>query len=741
MGQNRKSKTDRPAGAADAMLERAGIPAHASETAGASTATRASEATDFSNAAASRPSDLLEIRDSPSIVPDQPHAFAPACVTVKVTLVCGGYSCLPRVDAPVVVTGGYKGLPIGGVTKVFDELLDASLTRALDRGMIGLELGQLFPVDVQRLRETGRVKARCLLLVGMGEPSRFVVDDLQFAMSNVTLALKDMGYDHLAMVLPGMRRHELAIDDAVRGVIRGIRDGYHQLNAVSDVMREERACVELPAAGRLHVMLVEPDPKRLKKIEQALCDEEKALQADKAIPSLDDKNATPALELDWSPGEIVELGPSPESGASDVESEDDVEVTLLRVVRKKPAESALQPLSVPQLDRTEKFEFSALSETAAVAVREDEINAFLIRNLSERMIAPLPGDDREKLGRFFANRMIHKDLLQLTESATNLTLEVDETTAMYPWEMMARKRHGKTSFLGTNVGMSRQFRSLLAPPPSAPPPLNSALRVLVIANPTADWKSLPSASREGLAIVHVIGEARQFWQQQPEQYDVKMDVCIGVDRDDPDVGTELEKLEQEEWIGIESCDPLKIAMRIVDEHYDVIHYAGHGFADAKTGRSGWVLDEEYALSARDIFHVRHVPRLVFANACLSTVLENSGKPEPQPSQRRPWLVNLAQTFLEQGIPNFIGVGWEVDDAAAKECAVQFYKHVLGHKDQPRPETISRALLNGRNAAFAVKKDSTWGAYQHYGRVSDRLLPLPAAEAAQEGLTRQFELQT
>jgi hypothetical protein len=53
------------------------------------------------------------------------------------------------------------------------------------------------------------------------------------------------------------------------------------------------------------------------------------------------------------------------------------------------------------------------------------------------------------------------------------------------------------------------------------------------------------------------------------------------------------------------------------------------------------------LSASEIFRVRQVPRLVFANACFSAVTTDLTEQCGQ-------LVGLAQAFFAHGIPNFIG---------------------------------------------------------------------------------------
>jgi hypothetical protein len=81
---------------------------------------------------------------------------------------------------------------------------------------------------------------------------------------------------------------------------------------------------------------------------------------------------------------------------------------------------------------------------------------------------------------------------------------------------------------------------------------------------------------------------------------------------------------------------------------------------------------------------------------------------------------------------------QVDDAAARECARWFYARVLGLRSPDEangvigtspPATIGEALREARRNTFAFSaQSSSWGAYQHYGRISDKLLPLPNAPA-------------
>src|SRR5262249_53756653 len=141
----------------------------------------------------------------------------------------------------------------------------------------------------------------------------------------------------------------------------------------------------------------------------------------------------------------------------------------------------------------------------------------------------------------------------------------------------------------------------------------------------------------------------------------------------------------------------------------------------------------------EIFRVRQVPRLVFANACFSAALPGAAPGEaPSRGEQRGQLVGLAQAFFARGIPNYIGTGWQVDDACAREGARWFYTRVLGLRrpgegavsGTPPPATIGDSLLKARQEALLFKPaSSTWGAYQHYGRVGDKLLPLPNARGA------------
>ena len=173
----------------------------------------------------------------------------------------------------------------------------------------------------------------------------------------------------------------------------------------------------------------------------------------------------------------------------------------------------------------------------------------------------------------------------------------------------------------------------------------------------------------------------------------------------------------EQRIGANECDPVELLALILSEEFDLIHYSGHADFDEKNpSKSGWIFGKENVLSARDIFRARRVPRLIFANACFSGVVR-SGKPFTLEESNRN-LAGLAQAFFERGVQNYIGTGWPVDDAAALEFAKVFYRETLSGNE------LGSSLSKAREAILT--SGSTWGAYQHYGQATAKLI-VPSEE--------------
>ncbi len=161
-------------------------------------------------------------------------------------------------------------------------------------------------------------------------------------------------------------------------------------------------------------------------------------------------------------------------------------------------------------------------------------------------------------------------------------------------------------------------------------------------------------------------------------------------------------IEVVDRIGADECDPIQLLALILDGNFDVIHYAGHGFFDeAKPSHGGWVFGREVQLTAREIFRLRRAPRLIFANACFSAVVNKKTLTAEQMNRN---LAGIAEAFFERGVPNYLGAGWPVADDIAVRFAMDFYSYALtglpyynppdgdGSEDdagEPSPKTAGR----------------------------------------------------
>ncbi len=542
-----------------------------------------------------------------------------------------------QMRSPVVVIGHYKGVAPVSAEGAIDEAMGYWITRAGQQGMIGADLGELFFIPIVR----GQIAARAVLLAGMGEEGKFTKDDLRYLMANVTYAVSALGLNTFAAVLIGSGEGNLSKDRALRGMVEGIGD----------------ALIRLPKGDRLEKLtLVERDDDCHRKIIKAL----ERLREEKVFPDL-------CLEV------TVKRLPQRKSRQDEKERPPDI-----------PSESFPGTRITVERDG-DTFRFSALTKTAVIPVREVEVQSFFASGTSERLMSSVTPEEQIRFGQLLATYLIPQDFRQLIDDADSLTLILDRSTSSFPWEMACLRSTRGVTFFGPDLKLTRQFRTMLSSP-GLPPPLNRALKVLVIADPAPEPEfQLPGARREGREVVRVLNHFKKK---------MGSDITV-VDR-----------------IGSMECDPIEILALLLIEEFDVVHYAGHGvFDEENPSRSGWVFGEGRILSAKEIFRARRVPRLVFANACFSAVIRERKTMTADQKSRR--LAGLAEAFFERGIQNYIGAGWPVDDEPAVEFATVFYENAL------LAQTLADSLAAARKKIMG--QGSTWGAYQHYGQVNAQLL--------------------
>jgi pimeloyl-ACP methyl ester carboxylesterase len=333
------------------------------------------------------------------------------------------------------------------------------------------------------------------------------------------------------------------------------------------------------------------------------------------------------------------------------------------------------------------FRFSAITKEAVIPVREIPVQSSRAEGIADLLKESRSLKDQQKYGKLLHRYLMPEDFQGMIDM-TPLTLIVDRSTAAFPWEMAAFERHGQIVSYGPGRQLTRQFRTTLSGAPGlVTASTSNRLRVLVIADPAPEADlQLPGAREEGRAVVKIFQSMKEKQQG--------LDITI------------------EQRIGANECDPVELLALILSEEFDLIHYSGHGdFDERNPVKCGWVLGQDDMLSARDIFRARRVPRLIFANACFSGVIR-SGQPFTKQESTRS-LAGLAQAFFERGVQNYIGTGWPVDDVAALTFAECFYTKALSGAE------LGMALAEARTKI--LNQGSTWGAYQHYGQATAKLI--------------------
>jgi hypothetical protein len=543
------------------------------------------------------------------------------------------------VRSPVVVVGTYKGIAPAGALKALDDEVDQWISRAVDQAMIGSDLGQLFFVPVM----DRQIRARSILLAGMGDFGRFSYHALRYLAMNICLAISALKIKQFASVLIGSGEGNLEIGDAVKGLLSGFCDGLHRLEP------DERVA---------EYTLVEYDKTRYAEIVKALNEVSKKIE-----------NVQITLKeavVRGRKGKKVITGAIPNR-----------QPTVPTFVNRITIERA-----------SEGYSFSALTNTAVVPVREVNVRPFFTEGIASELKAGEGEESHEKFGRLLHNYIFPPDFERMIDDGKSLTLVVDKDTAGLPWEMACFGPKDRRRYFGPDLKLTRQFRTMLSGAPGIAPPINRSLRVLVIADPAPDLP-LPGAREEGERV-------KQLFEDYREQLKGQLNIEI------------------EAHIGPKDCKPVEILAEILNKTWDIIHYSGHGIFDAtKPNDSGWVFSQNVTLSAREIFRIPQVPRLVFANACFSAVTNNGVEPIAEESNRK--LAGLAEAFFERGVQNYIGTGWEVFDEDAKTLAEVFYREAMMGR------LLSDALAEARKTIFAQHSTSTWGAYQHYGQSNTRLV--------------------
>ncbi len=138
-----------------------------------------------------------------------------------------------------------------------------------------------------------------------------------------------------------------------------------------------------------------------------------------------------------------------------------------------------------------------MTDKAVVPIRKVDVQPFFTEGIAESLKKSDP-ESQEKFARLLHKYIFPEDFERLI-TGKPLTLVLDSTTASLPWEMACFGPRHRRSYFGTDLKLTRQFRTMLSSAPGIAPPVNKSLRFLVIADPADDDQDLDlaSATEEG----------------------------------------------------------------------------------------------------------------------------------------------------------------------------------------------------------------------------------------------------
>ena len=362
----------------------------------------------------------------------------------------------------------------------------------------------------------------------MGEASHFTRSDLQLIYMNVVMALKLGNFDGFSVTMINASRYGLTLDRAVLTLLEGVRDAYERLACAGT-----SGCVlSGNLAKPLRITFVEPDPARYGLVEATLSDREQ--QAEQDSPDLHS-----SLHRVWLKPKVTKRQPPSKSLLVSVAPVEDfhdsardtmpsgrvVRLTVSSLYTETPssgqkASRRSKARSSKARPRRQVFQCSAVTETSIIPVREVDVEPYLVENIPTKLRTASSLAKQEKFGPVLSSYFLPGDFLKLLdpedldETSPSLTLVVNKTSAMLPWEMAAIRNGPDLSFFGPDFQLTRQFRTLVSDSPGVPPPLNDRLDVLVIADPADGRLRLAAAFEEGLAVARALVLAQKAWGNQ-----------------------------------------------------------------------------------------------------------------------------------------------------------------------------------------------------------------------------------
>jgi len=552
-------------------------------------------------------------------------------------------------DIDVAISPWFKPVPLAGAAAPPADT-DLLIEQLHDRGILRGDLGA--PLLLPDPRPGHKENGGLIAIAGMGPIGEFGVPELSLLARELCWSLAQLGKRHLATVMIGASAKNLSIADAVHGWMAGINRALVSAKLANAQSLESVTFVVQPSTSTN-----DTGNRNLYALVNALNHEKAAM-------------GSSAYNFD------IQLMNLPDVSA----------------FKPKPTgrELAATRISIDFVGETCRY--SALTDGAAIAERVLTIDPRRLLEINSRLLAVTAEEDRFRLGKFLLEFLFPRDLrAQLTGSAP-VVLACNNDAAKIYWELAAQPGQddevveADRQYLGLARGLTRQLRTVLAPPPEPLPPIGKTLRVLLVADGCREHP-LPGAQKEAENLLQLFERVTN--------------------------NPTSNRVEVTSLVGPAQATPLDVLLRLTENPpFDVVHYAGHCFYnDQHPEKSGFLFSGGNVLTANDLDRIDRTPKFIFANACQSGVLPS------RPDLSSPELpAAFAEAFFKKGVANYICTAWPVGDDAALQFAVELYTYLLG--DGTAPVEIYQAMKLARRK---IVDTHTWGAYQHYGNPNFRLL--------------------
>jgi hypothetical protein len=571
----------------------------------------------------------------------------------------------PRVDA--IAVGHYVDVTPQYAEAALDEAISGDsppssgaapeggglLTELTLRGTITGELGQSFLLPDPRHAD------RLIAIVGLGLPGRLGGGELTVAVRELCWAVGRLGRRHLAAVLIGSGADNLPAEQAVEAWANGIAQAL--AGHAAGAPRLER------------ITFVEFNGPRAKDIAAALA---------KAAERLERESQLIINDAGYTEGPRRKSAPRRRGAAAAAVAGP---VATRMTISREPR----------------GYRFGAITKDASVPEREVPLDPNLVGEANDELAGESDDALRRERGRFLGRLLMPRDMRDQLGGPGPLVAIVDSTTARIHWELLTRARAEPAApggpragelddYLGVGLGLTRQLRTIFAPPPEPPPPPDRVLRVLVVADPAED-AHLPGAEEEG-------SEVADLFERM-------------------NVPGRAPAVEVKRLFGPRQASRTEVLRSLLLERFHVLHYCGHCFYNPDDpSASGWIFSDGATLSANELRRIDRIPDFVFSNACESGIT-----PDRSGERSAALAPSFAESFFERGVGNFVCTAWPVDDAAARGFATTLYGGLLG-LDREDPLPMYEAMKEARRAIAGLTGGArSWGAYQHYGDPLYRLV--------------------